>query len=322
MQIHVQNGPKDGHFAITPQLWTAAGGPDTVSFGETEAAFQAGVSAATAIVSSASALKPHRAWIAANAAHVKVIFCTSAGLESLAPFDWLPPGAALLNNSGVHSERTGEYAAMALLMLASHMPTLMAAQRAGRWEKQYGSVLGGRRLTVVGTGSLGSAAARQARHFRMQITGVRTKAEAHPDFDVVVATDDLDTVLPATEFLLLAAPLTPQTKGLIGRAQLDLLPTGACVINIGRGALLDQEALCDRLDSGHLGGAVLDVFVPEPIPAGHRLWTTRNLIVTPHVAADDPKTYAFDSVVMFLENLASFESGKAMPNHFNTVRGY
>jgi phosphoglycerate dehydrogenase-like enzyme len=156
----------------------------------------------------------------------------------------------------------------------------------------------------------------------MRTTGVRTRAVAHPDFDAVVAVDAIDSVLPQTDFLLLAAPLTPETNGMIDRRRLELLPVGAGVINIGRGALLEQDALCDLLDSGHLGGAVLDVFVPEPIPTGHRLWTTRNLVITPHVAADDPATYARHSLQIFLRNLAAFERGEAMPNRFDTARGY
>ena len=81
---------------------------------------------------------------------------------------------------------------------------------------------------------------------------------------------------------MLACPLTDATRGLIDRRRLSLLPRGAGVVNIGRGALIDQDALCDLLDDGHLSGAVLDVFTPEPIPPGHRLWSTRNLIISPH----------------------------------------
>jgi phosphoglycerate dehydrogenase-like enzyme len=103
---------------------------------------------------------------------------------------------------------------------------------------------------------------------------------------------------------------------------MGLLQQGACVINIGRGALLDQDALCDLLDSGHLGGAVLDVFVPEPIPEGHRLWTTKNLVITPHVGADDPRSYAVESLRVFLHNLAAYEDGQTLPNRFDPVRGY
>jgi phosphoglycerate dehydrogenase-like enzyme len=101
-----------------------------------------------------------------------------------------------------------------------------------------------------------------------------------------------------------------------------LLPPGAGIVNIGRGELTDQDALCDRLDSGHLSGAVLDVFVPEPIPDGHRLWTTRNLVISPHTAADDPATYNPDSLDIFLDNLRAWRDGRPLPNRFDIARGY
>lgn len=319
MRVHVQNTPGDPDFAIGPALWRAMGGPAEVSFGDSQAAFEAGLGEAEALVTSTVELRRH---FPCPAPSLKLIFCTSAGLDRLAPFDWLPAGVRLLNNSGVHGARAGEYAAMALLMLAGGMPELIEAQRAGIWRKRYGSVLAGRRVAVVGTGGMGAAAGRVARLFGMQAVGVRTRAVPHPDFAEVIAVAGLDALLPTVEFLLLAAPLTPQTRGMLDRARMQLLPRGAGVINIGRGALLDQEALCDALDAGHLGGAVLDVFEPEPIPRGHRLWTTRNLVITPHVAADDPATYARDSVALFLRNLEAFAAGAEMPSVFDTARGY
>ena len=94
------------------------------------------------------------------------------------------------------------------------------------------------------------------------------------------------------------------------------------MVNIGRGELLDQDALCDALDDGHLSGAVLDVFAPEPIPPGHRLWTTPNLIISPHTAADDPATYNPRSLDIFLENLRAWRDARPLPNRFDIARGY
>jgi phosphoglycerate dehydrogenase-like enzyme len=316
-RIHVHNAANEPSFAVTAAMFDGTG--HTVSVGTTAEELRAGLLEAEALIAAATGLHTH---FPCPAPHLKMIFCTSAGLERLAPYDWIPEGVALLNNSGTHSGRAGEYVAMAMLMLAAQMPALIKAQHEERWEKRYGSVLAGRSVAVVGTGGLGAAAGRQARHFGMNTTGVRTQAVPHPDFDRIVAAADIDTILPETEFLVLAAPLTPSSRGLISRQRLELLPKGAKIINVGRGALVDQDALCDLLDSGHLAGAVLDVFVPEPIPPGHRLWTTPNLVITPHVSADDPATYAKDSVAIFLENLAAHTAGKPMPNLFDTVRGY
>jgi glyoxylate/hydroxypyruvate reductase A len=100
------------------------------------------------------------------------------------------------------------------------------------------------------------------------------------------------------------------------------LPQGAAVVNVGRGALLDQEALADLLEAGELSGAVLDVFDPDPLPPGHRLWTTPNLLVTPHVSTDDPTTYNRASLDIFFANLQAWREGRSMPNRVDPRRGY
>ncbi len=326
MRIHVQTLPEDPQFAITPALWAeaAARAPDvsaghSVSFGETAEQFQAAVQDVEALVAQTGAV---RALFPAPAPRLRLIFCTSAGLDSLAPFDWLPPGVQLLNNRGTHANKAGEYGIMALLMLANRMPGFATAQRAGQWTPRHGAVLAGRHVVVVGLGSLGGAVAEQAARFGMRVTGVRSRVEPHPACERVITLRDLDTELPNAEFLVLAPPLTDATRGLLDGRRIGLLPPGSGVVNIGRGALLDQDALCDALDGGRLSGAILDVFVPEPVPPGHRLWTTPNLVMTPHVSADDPATYIPLSLDIFFRNLRALRDGAMLPNRFDTVHGY
>lgn len=326
MRIHVQNQPGPANFPITPEQWAAASAraPDVsaghdVTFGDTPEAFAQAMPHAEALVAQSGAVK---ALFPAPAPRLCMIFCTSAGLDRLAPFDWLPDGVALLNNRGTHGAKAGEYGIMALLMLASGIPGFASAQREGRWAPRHGSVLAGRSVVVLGLGTLGGAVAGQAARFGLDVTGVRTRAEPHPDCARVVAFTELDAVLPGAEFLVLAPPLTDLTRNLLDRRRIALLPPGAGVVNIGRGALLDQDALCDALDAGALGGAVLDVFVPEPVPPGHRLWATPNLVMTPHVSADDPATYNPLSLDIFFANLRAQRDGAPLPNRFDTVRGY
>ena len=253
---------------------------------------------------------------------LKLIYVTSAGLDKLAPFDWLPEGVALLNNRGTHAAKAGEYGLMALLMLVNRLPQTMTAQRNGVWHAVHGTVLAGRRVVVVGLGALGGSTAAQAHAFGMHVTGVRTTATPHPACHDVVSTDGLDDVLPGAEMLFLATPLTPGTTGLLSRERIAKLPKGAGVVNIGRGGLIDQDALMDALESGHLGGAVLDVFDPEPLPPGHRMWTTPNVIVTPHNSADDPNTYNDRSLDILFDNLRALQAGAELPNRFDIGRGY
>ena len=243
-------------------------------------------------------------------------------MEKLAPFAWLPDGVALLNNRGAHAAKAGEYGLMALLMLINRMPALATAQRDGAWRTLHGTVLAGHRVVFVGLGTLGGSAAEHARAFGMHVTGVRMNAGPHPACHAVVGTDALDDVLPEAEIVFMATPLTPATRGLLSRERIGLLPRGAGLVNVGRGGLIDQEAAMDALDSGQLGGAVLDVFDPEPLPPGHRMWRTPNVIVTPHNSADDPNTYNERSLDILFENLRAHRDGVALPNRFDIVRGY
>lgn len=327
MRIHIQNGAAGSGFEISEDHWRAAvaragavGRGHAVSFGATATALREDIGAAEILLASLSALAGQRPL--PPAPHLRAIFCTAAGLDRLAPFTWLPEGVALLNNAGTHSAKAGEYALMALLMLANGMPALATAQRAGAWKPIHGSVLAGRRATVIGLGGLGGAAAEQAARLGMHVSGVRARPAPHPACAEVVASADLEAVLPETEFLLLACPLTPATRGLMDRRRLALLPRGAGVINIGRGALLDQEALADLLEAGHLSGAVLDVFAAEPLPPGDRMWTVPNLIITPHVSCDDPRSYIPQSLDIFFANLQALMAGRRPPNQVDPERGY
>jgi glyoxylate/hydroxypyruvate reductase len=326
MRIHLQNPDNDPLFDFSRAMWEAAavrapdiGAGHSVTIGVTPADFVAAMRDAEILVTDVSVI---RALFPCSAPHLKIIFLTNAGLDGLAPFDWLPPGVALLNNRGTHAAKSGEFAIMSILMLANRVPAMVTNQRHGAWRKLWGSVLTGRNLTVIGLGTLGGATADHAARFGMRVTGVRANPAPHPACVRVVGPDALDDVVAQTEFLVLACPLTAATRGMMSRRWLECLPPAAGIVNIGRGELLDQNALCDLLDQGHLSGAVLDVFTPEPIPPGHRLWSTPNLIISPHTSADDPATYNKRSLDIFLDNLRAWRDGRPMPNRYDVERGY
>ena len=326
MRIHIQNPADDPLFEFSREMWDAAvarapdiGEGHSVTIGDSAGDFGAAMRDAEALICDVSVVQ---AQFPCAAPRLKLLLVTNAGLDKLAPFDWLPPGVALLNNRGTHAVKSGEFGIMAVLMLANRVPEMVTHQRAGHWHKLWGTVLGGKRLTVIGLGTLGGATARHAAHFGMQVTGVRANPAPHADCVAVFGADRLDDVLPNTDYLVLACPLTEQTRGMLDRRRLSRLPRGAGIVNVGRGELLDQDALCDLLDGGHLSGAVLDVFSPEPVPPGHRLWTTRNVIISPHTSADDPATYNPRSLDIFLDNLRAWRDGRALPNRFDIARGY
>ncbi len=324
MRIHIQNQPSMFGEPITEAEWQAAaeraslGDRHHVTMGHDMDDFAANIGEVEALVSGTRGTQD---LFPVEAPKLKVLFCTSAGLDPV-PFDSIPSHVHVLNNRGVHGPKAGEYGIMALLMLANQIPALITSQHAGKWDRRHSTLLAGRNVTVVGLGSLGGAIAEQAAHFGMRVTGVRARPADHPACERVLPTSELDSVLPQTEFLVLACPLTEQTRNILDRRRIGLLPRGAGVVNVGRGALVEQDALLDALDSGALGGAVLDVFVPEPVPEGHRLWTTPNLIMTPHVSSDDQAAYNARSLDVFLANIALFEAGQSMPNLFDRARGY
>jgi phosphoglycerate dehydrogenase-like enzyme len=330
MRIHIQNPADDADFAFTPKQWTAAvsrapnAGRLDISFASDHAGFAAAMREAEVLLTWTRIMK-ERVPVGALpscAPRLQVIACNSAWLERLAPFDWLPPEILLLNNRGTHAKKAGEFALRALLMLASYIPHFATALRAARCAPRFGSVHAGRTVCIVGLGTLGGAAAGQARGFGMRVLGVRATAAPHPDCDEVHPTGALDEVLPRAEFLLLACPLTPATRGLIDRRRLGLLPRGAKVVNMARGAVWDQDAVCDALEAGHLAGGVTDVAVPEPLPPGHRLWRTPGLIVVPHVSSDDPGTYNDRTLAILLADLAAIRDGRPPPNRVDPARGY
>ena len=326
MHIHLQNPAGHTLFAFDRPMWDAAAARSpgiadthTVTIGTTADDLTLALATVDALVTDTTTI---RQIFGRPAPRLKLVFITSAGLDRLAPYDWLPPGAVLMNNRGTHAAKSGEFGIMALLMLANRIPRMVTNQRAGVWREIWGGVLAGRRVTIVGLGTLGGAVAAHAARFGMTVTGIRANPAPHPDCVRVLGIDALDSVLPETEFLVLATPLTDATRGLLDRRRIGLLPPQAALLNIGRGGLVDQDALCDALDADALSGAVLDVFTPEPIPPGHRLWTTPNLIISPHTSADDPATYNPRSLDIFLANLKAFQDGQPLPNRFDTVRGY
>jgi len=322
MRVHVQNDPDDPGFLITPDHWrraTAAEPPHAVSFGETTEDFLRVRDEVELLVGPPAALRPLRALLGPK---LRMVFSNAAGVDGLAPLDWLPDGVVLVNNRGTHGVKAGEYVAMAALVLAARLPALMEAQREGRWLRLPAPPLAGRHALVIGTGDLGGAGARALRVLGVRVTGVNTRGTPHPDCDAVRPVAALDDLLPEADLLVLACPLTEATRGLIDRRRLGLLPAGAGVVNIGRGALLDDAALCDALDAGRLGGAVLDVFPVEPLPQGHRIWRTRNLVATPHLSCDDPASYNDRSLAILTANLRAWRAGEALPNRVDPARGY
>jgi phosphoglycerate dehydrogenase-like enzyme len=258
--------------------------------------------------------------LAARAPRLKWIQSTSAGVEKLAPY--VPSGIILTNASGVHMPKGGEYAMTALLMLNHRVPHFVTAQRAARWDQAFATPIAGKTVLILGVGAIGSAAARLARRFGMRVIGVSRSAKRNKLVDRMYGPKDLKKALPQADFVLAILPLTDETRGLLGRAELDLLPRHAGLVNLGRGPVIDNEALADKLRKGELAGAVLDVYPEEPLPSSSPLWATPNLIMSPHCAVDDASAYAERALALFLGNLKRYAGGRKLMNVVDTHLGY
>ena len=263
-----------------------------------------------------------------RAPSVRWIQATSAGIGQLVAkhrYAERMPETVFTTASGVHAIPLAEYALMSILLFRRKLPEMLAGQRERRWEPFASTDLAGRSLAVVGMGSIGSEVARVAAGFGMRILGVkRTVAGVEPaslHSQALYPFDELHAALGGAEHLVLAAPHTPETEGMIGAAELALLAPGAIFVNVARGALVDEAALVDALESGQLGGAALDVFRDEPLPADSPFWTLPNVMVCSHSAGTSDRENERITDI-FLENLHRYLEGEPLLNVLDVVRMY
>jgi len=245
----------------------------------------------------------------------------SAGVDHLVPLDWLPSEVILTNSSGVHADLAGEYACCALLMLNIGIPQHAMNQRLGGWDRVFNSPIRGKTVVLIGVGAIGGAAAMHAKRLGLRVLGVRRSGRPHRYVDQVFTPENLATVLPQADFVLVTAPLTPETQGMIGARELDLLRPGAGLINMSRATVVDYEALSQKLERNELRGAVVDVCKPEPLPADSAFRRVRNLLITPHISSD-PVDYADRTVTIVVDNLRRLVTGRSLRNRVDRTRGY
>ena len=220
--------------------------------------------------------------------NLKVIQIPSAGYEHALPIT--PKGVALANARGVHDTRTAEMALTLALASQRMFPELLAAQRDHDWRgNTYPPSLADRRVLIVGYGSIGAAIGARMIACEAQVLGVAQTERMAPDGTIVNAVDALPRLLPQAEIVVIATPLTEATTHLVNAEFLAAMPDGALLINVGRGGVVDTDALLAELTSGRLR-AGLDVVDPEPLPPDHALWDAPGCIIMPHVGGMTPLT--------------------------------
>jgi len=248
-----------------------------------------------------------------------------AGTDNPVFGQMLERGVRVTTSSGANAEPVGVTAAAGMLMLARGFPGWMAAQRRRSWEPVRGDSapddLSGQTLLLVGVGEIGKTMARIAQALGMHVIGVRRSSRQPDDpVDEMHPPAALDQLLPRAQWLALTCPLTDETRRMIDAGRLALLPQGARIVNVARGEIIDEQALIAALASGHLGGAYLDVFEQEPLPAESPLWDLPNVVLSPHNAAASAGNNA-RATAMFLYNLGSSARGEPMKNEVKKGAG-
>jgi phosphoglycerate dehydrogenase-like enzyme len=180
------------------------------------------------------------------------------------------------------------------------------------------------RALIVGAGGIGSGIAWRLATLGCPCVGVRRRSDQPlpPGFERVCTLDEIDEELPAADIIVLATPLTPLTRGVLSASRIDCLKPGAIVVNVARGALLDEGALIRSLVSGRLRGAVLDVFAEEPLPVTSPLWGMRHVLITPHVAAVSPRLFWERALELFIDNWERYRAGMPLRNQIDKHAGY
>jgi phosphoglycerate dehydrogenase-like enzyme len=256
----------------------------------------------------------------ARTSAVEWIHTASAGVNHL--LDRLPSGTRLMvtNSAGIFDHAIAEYVLGLVMAHAKGLLETAAAQRERRWAYRETRDVAGQTMTIVGLGHIGRAVAELALGVGMRVVGVRTRAGSVPGVEVVTP-DRLTDVLAKSDYVVATVALTDATRALIGRSELASMRPTAYLINVARGAVVDLPALIDALEAGQIAGAALDVFEEEPLPSESPLWTTRGLLVSPHMAGD---SYGWDARVvdLFIDNVRRYQRCEPLRNLVDLDRGY
>ena len=248
----------------------------------------------------------------------------ATGLDRVLSPELVASPITLTNGRGVFSEVLAEFAAGAILYFAKDFRRMIRNQEAGKWQQFNTRPVHGATLALIGYGSIGRECAKVAKALGMTVVALRRRAELSledPQLTAVYTIARMNEMLARCDYLLIAAPLTAETRGMIGEEQLNALKPEAVVINIGRGPIIDEAALIRALETKRIRGAALDVFDKEPLPDGHPYYRLENVLLSPH-CADHLIDWPSLAMRKFLENFERYQSGKPLENVVDKQAGY
>ncbi len=258
------------------------------------------------------------------ATRVKWIHALSAGVEGLLFPELVEHPVPLTNGQGVYGPALAEFALGAMLFFAKDFRRLIRQQQEGRWEQFDVHFLRGQVLGVIGYGGIGRVTARLAHALGMRVIATRRRA-ALAENDTILErafpVEQLHELLRMSDFVFVATPLTPQTRGMLGEAEFRAMKSSAVFINVSRGRVVDEAALIAALTSQRIRGAALDVYTQEPLPAGHPFYGMENVLFSPH-SADHTVGWTALAVNQFISNFERFRAGQPLENLVDKRAGY
>lgn len=244
--------------------------------------------------------------------NLKWVHCLSSGVEGLLgdPVS-ARPGLLVTCSKGIHGVPMANHVMGFMLSFLRRFPELAANQKEHSWVRPMPEEATGKRVCIIGMGNIGQEIARVAKSFGMYVTGIRRTQVAMEFTDEIRGAEEVDEVLAEADFVIMLLPINGQTRGFMSAERFAAMKKGAFFINVGRGQTVDEQALIEALHSGHLGGAALDAFETEPLPASSLLWGMPNVLITPHLAADTP-LYMKRAFALAAQNLTRFQAGQPL----------
>jgi phosphoglycerate dehydrogenase-like enzyme len=257
--------------------------------------------------------------------NVRWVHSRSAGLDGQLFDEIVASPVPMTNGRGVFSQSLGEFAMAAMLFFAKDLRRMMHNQEAGRWEQFDITMLSGRTLGIVGYGDIGRAVATRARAMGMRILAIKRHGPPLYNVDPLVSQfykpEDRKEMMAHAHYIVVCAPLTPETRGMVGEPEFAAMMPQAVVINIGRGPVIDEAAMVRALTEGRIRGAALDVFDHEPLPAGHPFYKLDNVLLSPH-CADHTADWMEQAMIFFLAQFQRFDKGQPLENVVQKNLGY
>jgi phosphoglycerate dehydrogenase-like enzyme len=257
-----------------------------------------------------------------QAPELRWLHTPSAGVDHVLIPPVLERDITVTNSAGVHAIPIAEFVMALLLSHVKRLHDYRAAQSEARWERSFRpGELYEQTLLILGIGGIGQAIASRAAAFGMRVLGIRRSPRPMEGVAQVVGMDGWRALLPEADALVIAAPLTEETRGMVDAAALEAMKPSAYLVNIARGAIIDEPALIGAMNAGRIAGAALDTFEEEPLPPESPLWRLPNVTITPHTTSGSPRMHE-RQIALFLENLRRFRGGEPMLNVVDKAAGY